>query len=80
MRISKSRYDREDYIDNYYAADIRIYAIVSFDDIRIPFQIVNGYEIEGSGTLYRNELNLKYRVKDRYDRSVADYCETVGWR
>lgn len=80
MRISRSRYDREIYLDNFYAADIRVYAIVSFDDIRIPFQIVEGYEIEGSGTLYHNELNLSYRVKDRFDDSVADYCETVAWR
>ena len=80
MRISKSRYDREIYLDNFYAADLRVYATVSFDDIRIPFQIVDGYEIEGSGTLHRDELNLSYRVKDIYDNSIADYCETVAWR
>lgn len=80
MRISKSRYDREIYLDNFYAADLRVYATVSFDDIRIPFQVVDGYEIEGSGTLYHDELNLSYRVKDIYENSVADYCETVAWR
>ena len=80
MRISKSRYDREIYLDNFYAADLRVYATVSFDNIRIPFQIVDGYEIEGSGTLHRDELNLSYRVKDIYDNSIADYCETVAWR
>ena len=80
MRISKSRYDREIYLDNFYAADLRVYATVTFDDIRIPFQIVDGYEIEGSGTLHRDELNLTYRVKDIYDNSTADYCETVAWR
>jgi len=80
MHISKSRYSHEIYLDNFYAADIRVYATVTFDDIRIPFQIVDGYEIEGSGTLYQNELNLTYRVKDTYEHSVADYCETVAWR
>lgn len=80
MRISRSRYNNEVYIDNFYAADIRVYATVTFNDIRIPFQIVDGYEIEGSGTLYHNELNLTYRVKDTYDYSIADYCETVAWR
>ena len=80
MRISKSRYDREIYLDNFYAADLRVYATVTFDDIRIPFQIVDGYEIEGSGTLHHDELNLSYRVKDIYDNSIADYCETVAWR
>lgn len=80
MHISTSRYRNEVYIDNFYAANIRVYATVSFNDIRIPFQIVDGYEIEGSGTLYHDELNLTYRVKDIYDHSVADYCETVAWR
>jgi hypothetical protein len=80
MRISKSRYSHEIYLDNFYGSEIRVFATVSFDDIRIPFQIVDGYEIEGSGTLYHNELNLTYRVKDTFDHSVADYCETVAWR
>ena len=80
IRISKSRYDREIYIDNFYAADIRVYATVSFDDIRIPFQVVDGYEVEGTGTLHRGELNLNYRVLDLYDNSFADYCETIAWR
>ena len=80
MRISKSRYDREVYLDNFYASDLRVYATVSFDDIRIPFQVVDGFEIQGSGTLHHDELNLTYRVTDLYDHSVADYCETVAWR
>ena len=80
MRISRSRYNNEVYIDNFYASDIRVYATVTFNDIRIPFQIVDGYEIEGSGTLYHDELTLTYRVKDTYDYSFADYCETVAWR
>jgi hypothetical protein len=80
MRITKSRHDREVYLNNFYASDLRVYAIVSFDDIRIPFQIVDGYEIEGSGTLYHNELNLTYRVRDIYENDISDYCETVAWR
>lgn len=80
MRISKSRHDREIYLDNFYASDLRVYATVSLNDIRIPFQVVDGYEIEGSGTLYHDELNLSYRVKDLYDHSVSDYCETVAWK
>lgn len=80
IRISRSRYDREIYIDNFYAADIRVYATVSFDNVRIPFQVVEGYEIEGTGSLHGNELILSYRVKDLYDHSIADYCESVAWR
>ena len=80
MRITKSRYDREIWLDNFYAADIRVYATVSLNEVRIPFQIVDGYEIEGSGSLYEDQLNLSYRVKDTYSHSVSDYCETVAWR
>jgi hypothetical protein len=80
MRITTSPHDREIFLNNFYASDIRVYAIVSFDDIRIPFQVVDGYEIEGSGSLYHDELNLTYRVKDLYDHSVSDYCETVAWK
>jgi len=80
MGVSRSPRDGELFLDNFYAADIRVYAIVSFDDIRIPFQVVNGYEIEGVGTLYRDEIKLTYRVKDLYDNSISDFCETVAWR
>ena len=80
MQISKSRYDNEVYLDNFYAADISVYANISFEDIRIPNQVVDGYEIEGTGSLYEDELHLSYRVKDLYNHTVADYCETVAWR
>jgi hypothetical protein len=80
MRISRASFENEIYLDNFYAADIRVYATVAFDDVRIPHQVVDGYEIEGSGTLHRDELNLSYRVKDLYDHSVSDYCQTVAWR
>ena len=80
IRISKSRYDREVYIDNFYASDLRVYATVSFEDIRIPFQVVDGYEIEGTGSLHHNELILNYRVLDLYNNTVADYCETLAWK
>jgi hypothetical protein len=80
MRITRSPHDREIFLDNFYAADLRVYAIVSFDDIRIPLQVIDGYEVEGTGTLHHDELNLSYRVKDLLDHSVSDYCETVAWR
>lgn len=80
MRISRSPYIDEVYLHNFYASDLRVYARVTYDDIRIPFQVVNGFEIEGSGRIFRDELNLTYRVKDLYDNSISDYCETVAWR
>jgi hypothetical protein len=80
LRISKSAYDREIYFHNFYASDLRVYAIVNYDNIRIPAQVVDGFEIEGTGSLFRDELTLNYRVKDLYDNSLADYCETRAWR
>jgi hypothetical protein len=79
MQITKSGYDREIYLHNFYAADIDVYAILNYDKITIPFQIVDGYEIEGVGTVFGDELNLNYSVRDRYNGTRKDYCETVAW-
>lgn len=77
--ISRSSHRDEVWINNFYAADISIYAIVTYDRIRIPFQTVDGYEIEGSGTVYANRIDFTYSVKDRYSHTVTDFCETTAW-
>ena len=79
MRISKSPYYNEIYLDNFYAANIRVRAVLEYDRIRIPFQIVDGYEVDGTGTFYGSEINFTYRVKDRYSNSYTDFCETRAW-
>ncbi len=79
IRVSKSGYDNEIYLNNFYATDLRVYAILDYDRITIPWQIANGYEIEGVGTVHGNELHLNYRVKDRYNHAPADFCETTAW-
>jgi len=79
MHISKSGYDREIYLNNFYAVELRIYAIVNYDKITIPYQVADGYEIEGVGTIHGNELHLSYSVKDRYNNSRTDFCETKAW-
>jgi hypothetical protein len=76
MKVSKARYAREIYLDNFYAADISVYATLDYDKIDIPYQVVDGYEIEGVGTIYGNEIELSYWVKDRYSDTRADFCET----
>jgi hypothetical protein len=73
-----SRYD-EVWIDNFYAADISVYATVSYDRIRIPFQTVDGYEIEGSGVVRGSRIDFTYSVKDSYSHTVTDFCETTAW-
>ena len=80
MYISKSRYTREIYIDNFYAAEIRVYAYLDYDRITIPYQIIDGYEVEGAGTVYGSSISMHYRVKDTYTNSNTDFCETDAWR
>lgn len=79
LRISKSGYEREIYLNNFYAVDISVYAIMNHDRITIPFQVIDGYEVEGVGTIHGNELILSYRVKDRYNDAPTDFCETNAW-
>jgi hypothetical protein len=81
MRISKSSYDDgRIYLHNFYASNISIYAILEYGKIRIPNQRVNGYEVEGVGTLIGGDLSLNYSVKDFYERTYTDFCETIAKR
>lgn len=68
------------YLKNFYGANISVYAYVDYTKITIPNQVVNGYEIEGVGTLQGSNLSLNYRVKDLYHYSATDFCETWGER
>jgi len=63
------------YLHNFYGADISVYAQVDYNKITIPYQVVDGYEIEGVGTLSGADINLNYRVKDLYNNSRTDFCE-----
>jgi hypothetical protein len=79
LRISKSGYDREIYLSNFYDSDLRVYAILDYDKITIPFQVVDGFQIEGIGAVHGNELDLSYSIKDRYNNFRTDFCETKAW-
>jgi len=78
--VTKSGYSREIRIDNFYASDIRVYAYLDYDKVTIPYQVVDGYEIEGVGTVYGSYIKLSYRVKDVYNNSYTDFCETEATR
>lgn len=82
FNISKSRHSsREIFLDNFYASDLHVYAYVDNNYITIPFQIVNGYEIEGHGTLHRgSELQLYYTVSDIYHHGATDICDSYAVR
>ena len=68
------------YLNNFYGADISVYARVDYNKITIPYQVVDGYEIEGVGNLSDSELSLNYRVKDLYQNSRTDFCEVWASR
>jgi hypothetical protein len=81
MYLSKD-YNTSDgiYLENFYADGISVYAYFNNDRITIPFQVTEGYEIEGHGTYSRGELDLHYSVRDRYSNSLTDYCDTYAYR
>jgi hypothetical protein len=78
MQISKGRSYDEIVLRDLYADGLRVYAILNYDRITIPFQVVDGYEIDGTGTVYGSKINLDYRVKDRVNNARTDYCQTTA--
>jgi hypothetical protein len=68
------------YLDNFYAADISVYAYVEGDKITIPYQVTDGFEVEGTGLMQGSNISLTYRVKDRYHDTRSDFCELWGTR
>ncbi len=78
--IRKSAYAGEIYIDNFYASDVLVHASVSYDRVTIPYQEVNGYAIEGTGTVYGSTLSLTYSVKDLYNHTPANFCKSTANR
>jgi hypothetical protein len=68
------------YIDDFYVENLRIKAIVNSDRISIPYQVIQGYEVEGNGHVYRDELQLNYSVRDLHSNAFTDYCDTRAYR
>lgn len=81
IRISRSNqgYDVIN-IDNFYASGLRVKAYLSYDRIRIPYQVVDGFEIEGSGTVLGPTIHLNYNVTDRYEWEPTDYLDAEAIR
>ena len=76
MERGKARQGADPIVNQETNMSIRLFAAIN-DCSRM---VVDGYEIEGSGDMYEDQLNLSYRVTDTYSHSVTDYCETVAWR
>jgi hypothetical protein len=80
MFVSKDRSSRSIiYLDDFYIESLRVYAHVDDDHINIPFQIVDGYEIEGSGYQSRGKLYLNYSVRDRYSNGHREDFDTIAY-
>jgi hypothetical protein len=78
--IRKSGIYDEVVIENFYNAGVTIRASVDYDKIYISRQVVNGYEIEGVGTFYGDEIRFSYRVRDTYSyHAPTDFCNATAW-
>lgn len=78
--IDKSgTYSNQIFIDNFYGSELRVRATLSYDKITIQRQIVNGFEIEGVGTVYGDEIQFSYSVRDIYSGTRTDFCEANAW-
>lgn len=62
-------------IDNFYDQGISVRAEIRGNKIYLPLQTVSGYQVEGSGNIFTNEITLTYRIRDIYRNSRADFCE-----
>jgi hypothetical protein len=67
------------FIDNLYGTGVRVKAYVSYDHITIPFQIVSGFEFEGTGTIHGHALDLNYSVYDLYQGGPVDFLDADAW-
>ena len=81
IRIQKSccRSD-EIKISNFYGADIKVKALVYVNKVTIPRQVVDGYEVEGTGKMINGKLNLTFIVRDlRSQPAFTDFLDAEGW-
>jgi len=73
VRKTGSVYSNDVTIENFYNANVDVWAEMIGDKIYISRQVVNGYEIEGVGTIYYDEIRFNYSVKDLYYKSPLTF-------
>jgi hypothetical protein len=67
-------------IENFYGANIDVNADVRGNVLYIPFQVRNGFEIEGRATITNGKLRFNYTVRDTYDPHwVRNVCDADAW-
>ena len=65
------------YIDNFYDQEITVRAEVIGRKLYIRKQYVDGYEIEGIGTIWGSKIQLDYSINDVYSNRPTDYCQAT---
>ena len=76
VRKTGSVYSNNVIIDTFYNTNADVWAEMVGDKIYISRQVINGYEIEGVGTVYSDEIRFNYSVKDLYYKKPVDFCES----
>ena len=66
-------------IENFYNAGVEVRAEIINDKVYISRQYINGYEIEGVGTVFFDEIRFNYKVRDTYTNRPVDFCEARAW-
>jgi hypothetical protein len=79
IRKSGGNYSDNVVIENFYNTNRDVRAEIVGDKIYINRQVVNGYEIEGVGTIYYDVIRFNYSVKDLYYNRPVDFCEAKAW-
>jgi len=78
VSISKSQYDLV--IDNFYNSNLRVRAHVNGNQLYIPWQTANGYELQGDGFVEGRKITINYKIRDTYTNgSPWDFCSATGW-
>ena len=73
VSIYKSQYDLV--IDNFYNSNLRVSAHVNGNQIYIPWQLVDGYELQGDGSVQGGSITINYKIRDTYSSNSAwDFC------
>ena len=67
-------------IRNFYGIGLKVYGIVDGNRLTIPLQVVDGFEIEGTGRVVGDRLNLSFIARDLYDvPTYTDFVDAEGW-
>lgn len=80
ITISKSSYSYGSLrIHNFYGANLTVLADLYNNMITIPEQYVDGYRIEGTGTVVNGYIRFSFSVRDTYSGTRTDFCESEAY-